>query len=150
MENEYLTKTGPLIIRQDNRLMTATKHSLLQIVKEIYTNIDIIVARGKTKVFAEAITKAMSVGNDIKNVCIWITDTGQLMRFHTWAYKDLNHRAGPGCCCCRSGLERILERWTGQTDEMHASILPLGPLSVEVGTLTLIQLVNMLGFEIGA
>ena len=29
-----------------------------------------------------------------KNVCIWITDTGQPNEVsHLWAYKDLNHRA---------------------------------------------------------
>ena len=50
---------------------------------------------GKTKVFAEAITKAMSVRErHSKNVCIWITDTGQPNEVsHLWAYKDLNHRA---------------------------------------------------------
>ena len=95
-KNEYLTKTGPLIIRQDNRLMTATKPLVAPDSEgNIYEYRYYRCKVGKTKVFAEAITKAMSVRErHSKNVCIWITDTGQPNEVsHLWAYKDLNHRA---------------------------------------------------------
>ena len=79
-----------------------------------------------------------------KNVCIWITDTGQPNEVsHLWVYKDLNHRAEARAAAADPDWKEFLKDGPDRLDEMHASTSALGPLSVEVGTLTLIQLVNM-------
>ena len=126
-KNEYLTKTGPLIIRQDNRLMTATKPLVAPDSEgNIYEYRYYRCKVGKTKVFAEAITKAMSVRErHSKNVCIWITDTGQPNEVsHLWVYKDLNHRAeARAAAAADPDWKEFLKDGPDRLDEMHASIL---------------------------
>ena len=84
-KNEYLTKTGPLIIRQDNRLMTATKPLVAPDSEgNIYEYRYYRCKVGKTKVFAEAITKAMSVRERHSKMFAFGSQTpGNLMRFRT-------------------------------------------------------------------
>ena len=125
--NEYLTKTGPLILRQDNRLMTATKPLVAPSGEgNIYEYRYYRCKVGKTKIFADAITAAMSVRErHSQNVCIWVTDTGQPNEVsHLWVYRDMNHRAeARAAAAADPDWQEFLKNGPDRLDEMHASIL---------------------------
>jgi hypothetical protein len=125
--NEYLTKAGPLIRRQDNRIMMATK-SLDAPGQEgnIYEYRFYRCKVGKAKVFADAITAAMDIRErHSKNICIWMTDTGQPNEVsHLWAYKDLNHRAeARASAAADPDWQNFLKDGPDRLEEMHSTIL---------------------------
>ena len=125
--NEYLTKAGPLIIRQDNRIMTPTRPlNPPQSEGNIYEYRYYRCKVGKTKPFAEALTAAMPVRErHSKNVCIWITDTGQPNEVsHLWVYKDLNQRAATRASAgADPDWQNFTKNGPDNLEEMHASIL---------------------------
>lgn len=126
-KNKYLTKSGPLIRRQDNRLMYATRPIFNPGTEgNIYEYRFYRCKVGKAKVFADAITAAMPVRErHSKNVCIWMTDTGQPNEVsHLWVYKDMNDRAK-----CRAAAaadpdwQNFLKDGPDRLEEMHSTIL---------------------------
>jgi hypothetical protein len=124
---EYLTKAGPLIVRQDTRLMIATKPlAAPETEGNIYEYRYYRCKVGKTKPFADALTAAMVARErHSKNVCIWVTDTGQPNEVsHLWAYKDLNHRAQVRAAASADpDWQEFLKGGADRIEEMHSSIL---------------------------
>ena len=125
--NDYLTKSGPLIIRQENRLMTATRpltppDSDGNIYEYRYYRCKV----GKAREFATAITDAMAIRErHSKNVCIWMTDTGQPNEVsHLWAYRDLEHRReARAAAMADPDWQAFVAKGPDRLEEMHSTIL---------------------------
>ena len=60
-----------------------------------------------------------------KNVCIWMTDTGQPNEVsHLWVYKDLNHRAeARAAAAADPDWQNFLKDGPDRLDEMHSTVL---------------------------
>ncbi len=93
---EYLPKAGPLILRQDIRLMSAVR-PITPPAREgnVYEYRYYRCKVGKAAAFANLLNSALPVREKYsKNVCIWTTVAGQPNEVsHLWAYESLNHRA---------------------------------------------------------
>ncbi len=125
--NEYLAVAGPLILRQENRIMVANKPlTPPETEGNIYEYRYYRCKVGKTKAFADALVAAMPIREKhSKNVCIWTTDTGQPNEVsHLWAYRDLNHRAEARAA---AGADPEWQAFTSggpdRLEDMHAAIL---------------------------
>ncbi|NQW10149.1 MAG: NIPSNAP family protein [Alphaproteobacteria bacterium] len=93
---KYLPVAGPLIIRQDVRLMRAVKPVVAPTGTGHVFEYRVYRCKvGKTRPFAEKLRDAMPVREKYsQNVGIWLSEAGQPNEVsHLWAYDSLNHRA---------------------------------------------------------
>lgn len=124
---KYLTVAGPLILRQDVRLMRAigpvTPPSGDGHVFEYrYYRCRV----GKSRPFAEKLREAMPVREKYsKNIGIWLTEAGQPNEVsHLWAYDSLAHRAEARAGATRDPEWRaFLKHGPEMIEEMHSMIL---------------------------
>jgi len=95
-QTEYLPKAGPLILRQDVRLLDAVR-PLTKPEKEgnIYEYRYYRCKTGKATPFAKLLNEAMPVREKYsKNIGMFITIAGQPNEVsHIWVYESLNQRA---------------------------------------------------------
>ncbi len=125
--NEYLTQAGPLIIRQDNRLMTATRPLTPPSTEgNIYEYRFYRCKVGQTRIFADTLTEAMTIRErHSQNVCIWVTDTGQPNEVsHLWVYRDLAHRSeARAAAAADPDWQAFVANSPNRLEEMSSTIL---------------------------
>ncbi|MGI9425103.1 MAG: NIPSNAP family protein [Hyphomicrobiaceae bacterium] len=93
---EFLPKAGPLILRQDIRLMDPVRPLAPPTTAgNVYEYRHYRCKTGKAVEFANAINEAMPVRErHSKNVGLWVSIAGQPNEVsHLWVYESLNHRA---------------------------------------------------------
>ena len=125
--NEYLPKAQPLMIRQENRLMTATRPlTPPPDTGNIYEYRFYRCKVGQTRPFAEGLTGAMKIRErHSQNVCIWVTDTGQPNEVsHLWVYKDLQHRAeARAAAAADPDWQAFISNSPNRLEEMSSTLL---------------------------
>jgi len=93
---EFLPKVRPLILRQDVRLMSATRPlAPPKSNGNVYEYRYYRCKTGTSAIFAEHLNEVMELREKYsKNVGVWLTIAGQPNEIsHLWAYESLNHRA---------------------------------------------------------
>lgn len=99
---EFLPKAGPLILRQDIRLMSAVRPLAPPTsTGNVYEYRYYRCKTGKAAEFASHLNAAMPVREKYsKNVGLWLSIAGQPNEVsHLWAYESLNQRAQARAAC---------------------------------------------------
>ena len=124
---DYLPKAVPLILRQDIRLMSATKPLTPPATDgNVYEYRHYRCRIGKAREFAEKLTDALTVRErHSKNVGIWVTDSGQPNEVsHLWVYGDLNQRTqARAAAAADPDWQAFLKGGAERIEEMHSCIL---------------------------
>jgi hypothetical protein len=134
-KSEYLSVAGPLILRQDIRLMTAVR-PLTKPAKDgnVYEYRYYRCKTGKAAEFANHLNAAMPVREKYsKNTGLWLTIAGQPNEVsHLWAYESLNHRAeARAAAAADPGWQEFLGKGGPLLEEMDSLIMlptPASPL----------------------
>ncbi|MEQ8398416.1 NIPSNAP family protein [Thalassobaculum sp.] len=125
--SKYLTVAGPLIRRQDVRLMWAMKPVVPPTgTGHVYEYRFYRCKVGKSRPFAEKLRDVLPAREKYsKNVAIWLTEAGQPNEVsHLWAYDSLNHRAEVRAAAMRDpDWREFLKNGPEMLEEMHSSIL---------------------------
>lgn len=125
--NRYLSVAGPLIRRQDIRLMHAVKPVVApEGTGHVYEYRVYRCKVGKARPFAEKLRDALPAREKYsKNVAIWLTEAGQPNEVsHLWAYESLNHRAEARAAAVKDPEWReFLKNGPEMLDEMQSMVL---------------------------
>ena len=123
----YLPVAGPLIRRQDVRLMWAIKPVVgPEGSGHVYEYRVYRCRVGKSRAFAEKLRDALPAREKYsKNVAIWLTEAGQPNEVsHLWAYDSLNQRAEARAATMKDPEWRaFLKNGPEMIDEMSTTIL---------------------------
>lgn len=125
--DKYLSVAGPLILRQDIRLM----HAMRPIAPpegsgHVYEYRNYRCKTGKARPWMEKFLEVMPVREKYsKNVAIFLTEAGQPNEVsHLWAYESLNHRAEARAACVQDpGWQAFLKNGPEMLEEMNSTIL---------------------------
>lgn len=125
--SKYLTVAGPLILRQDVRLLSALKPLTPPTGKgHVYEYRAYRCKVGKTKPWSDLFVAAMPVRERYsKNVGIWMTEAGQPNEVsHLWAYDSLNHRGEVRAATAKDPeWQAFVKNGPDMIEEMHSTIL---------------------------
>ena len=126
-KSEFLSKAGPLILRQDIRLMTPFR-SLAPPTGEghVFEYRHYRTKVGKPAEWAGYFNEAMAVREKYSK-CVggWITVAGQPNEVsHLWAYESLNHRAEARAgAAADPGWQAFLAKGGPLLEEMHSLVM---------------------------
>ena len=125
--NRYLSVAGPLIRRQDIRLMHAIKPVFApEGTGHVYEYRTYRCRVGKSRPYAEALRDVLPAREKYsKNVGVWLTEAGQPNEVsHMWVYDSLNHRAEVRAAAGKDPEWReYLKNGPEMLDEMSTTIL---------------------------
>ena len=124
---EFLPKAGPLILRQDIRLMTGVRPLAPPATDgNVYEYRNYRTRTGKAADWAGHINEAMPARErHSKNVGLWISIAGQPNEVsHLWAYESLNQRAAARAAAAADpDWQAFLKKAGSLLEEMHSTIL---------------------------
>ena len=125
--SRYLPVAGPLIRRQDVRLMWAVKPVVAPEGSGHVNEYRVYRCRvGKSRAFAEKLRDALPAREKYsKNVGIWLSEAGQPNEVsHLWAYDSLNHRAEVRAAAVRDpDWQEFLKNGPEMIEDMQSMIL---------------------------
>lgn len=125
--DKYLSVAGPLIIRQDVRLMQAMKPLTPPSGGgHLYEYRSYRCKVGKSRPFAQALVDILPVREKYsKNVAVFLSEAGQPNEVsHLWAYDSFNHRAEARAACAQdSDWQAFLKHGPEMLEEMCATLL---------------------------
>ena len=125
--NEFLPKAGPLILRQDIRLMSAVRPLNPPTSQgNVYEYRFYRARTGKAAEWAGHINDAMPVRErHSTNIGLWISIAGQPNEAsHLWAYESLNHRAeARAAAAADPDWQAFLKKAGPLLEEMNSTIL---------------------------
>ena len=131
--NEYLTVAGPLILRQDIRLMRPVRPlSDVEGEGHVYEYRFYRTKVGKALAWAEKISAVMPTREKYsQNVGLWISEAGQPNEVsHLWVYDSANARAEARAATAQDpGWQAFLKEAGPLLEEMHSTLLVPAPHS---------------------
>ena len=130
---KYLQVAGPMIQRQDIRIMNAVR-PLSPPTGEghVYEYRFYRCKVGKARLFADKLLEVMPVREKYsKNCGIFLSEAGQPNEIsHLWVYDSLNHRAEARTACMQDpDWQAFLKNGPEMLEEMHSTVLLPGPHS---------------------
>ena len=124
---KYLSVAGPLILRQDIRIMHAMKPvEMPEGTGNVYEYRIYRCKVGKARPWAERLVAALPAREKhSKNVAVFLTEAGQPNEVsHLWVYDDLNHRAAARAAAARDPDWRaFLKNGPEMLEEMQSTVL---------------------------
>lgn len=132
---EYVPLTHPLVIRQENKLLTLAPGATLKPPsggKHIYEMRTYLTKTGKTAEWARLFVGALPVREKYSKLAgVWTSDVGAVQEVnHLWYYNDLSHRAAVrGEVMGDPGWREYLAAATPLINDMRTTIMLPTPTS---------------------